>query len=260
MPRPVPVNPSRRNASVVTAHASPPARNPRWGWLGWTLGLSLASTWLVLNVMAARAPAEVPAPTPSAQHATPVVVGPSPEAGAARALSTASPSPADRYAVVANTGGIGVYLRRTPRLADKVKAWPDGTTLLIVGQDGTSEGRVWKQVRDPDGNVGWVPAEYVLPEQPIERPASAPPTALAPPKLQPMFAANGQRCWSGPDWEAPLRHRRPRVRRADLPRQHHHHRALGLVRRADPRRRSHRPGRRSLDRLRPGTYSDSAVP
>jgi hypothetical protein len=201
---------------------------------------------LALAIFNTFYPRVAPTPAPGQLAAAALSLPASPTLAAALpatnpAPPSPSPLPADRYVVVGNTGGIGVYLRRTPRIADKVKAWPDGTTLLIVGQDGSSEGRVWKHVRDPDGNIGWVPAEYVLPEQPIERHASAPPTAVAPPipptapaqpaaptrtapsgqatnsrapsaplppaptppKLQPMVAANGQRCWSGPDWEAP---------------------------------------------------------
>lgn len=62
---------------------------------------------------------------------------------------------------VANTGGEGVYVRRTPRLADRIKAWPDDTVLSIVGPDVEGEGRQWKHVLDPDGSVGYVPSQYV---------------------------------------------------------------------------------------------------
>jgi hypothetical protein len=63
---------------------------------------------------------------------------------------------------IGNTGGEGAYLRRTPHDADKLKAWPDGTVLIVVAEDVQSEGHTWKHVRDPDGNVGYVPAEYTL--------------------------------------------------------------------------------------------------
>src|ERR1700694_3519301 len=63
---------------------------------------------------------------------------------------------------VGNTEGQGVYLRRTPHDQDKLKAWPDGTVLVVVAQDVESEGQTWKHVRDPDGTVGYVPAEFTL--------------------------------------------------------------------------------------------------
>lgn len=66
------------------------------------------------------------------------------------------------WVAVANTGGQGVYLRRTPYMEDKIAAWPDGTKLQVIGPDIDSEGRRWKQVRDPRNQVGWVPTEYVI--------------------------------------------------------------------------------------------------
>jgi len=62
---------------------------------------------------------------------------------------------------VANTGGEGVFVRRTPRLNDRIKAWPDGTLLVVVGPDAQGEGGTWKNVLDPANNVGFVPARYV---------------------------------------------------------------------------------------------------
>ncbi len=64
--------------------------------------------------------------------------------------------------VVGNTGGDGVWLRRSPAMADRLRAWPDGTAMVVVGEDREAEGRVWKNVKDPAGNVGWIPAEYLV--------------------------------------------------------------------------------------------------
>jgi len=61
---------------------------------------------------------------------------------------------------VGHTGGTGVYLRRTPDPNDRVRAWPDGTALTLMGPDVTQAGMTWKHVQDPAGNQGWVPAEY----------------------------------------------------------------------------------------------------
>lgn len=85
-------------------------------------------------------------------------------------------APVVRWYVVGNTGGDGVYIRRTPRLADRIVAWPDGTRMESLMAEEYAEGRLWRRVRDPRGNVGWVPAEYLiaLPSaaQPTPRPAS----------------------------------------------------------------------------------------
>jgi hypothetical protein len=62
---------------------------------------------------------------------------------------------------VGNTGGDGVYLRRTPILSDTWIAWPDGTPLVLLGSFTDRQGFAWLQVRDPKNNVGWVPAQYV---------------------------------------------------------------------------------------------------
>ncbi|MDP8921669.1 MAG: cellulase family glycosylhydrolase, partial [Chloroflexota bacterium] len=67
------------------------------------------------------------------------------------------------WAVVAGTSGAGVYLRRSPRVADGLTAWPDGTRLDVVGPDVQGDGLTWKQVRDPCGQVGWVPSRYAAP-------------------------------------------------------------------------------------------------
>ncbi|GEM_PF-6563824 len=85
-------------------------------------------------------------------------------------LSTATPTPmvsptpaseAQRF-VVGNTSGAGVYLRRTPQANDRMRAWPDGTVMIGVGMDRTAEGIIWKNVRDPAGNVGWIPSQYLI--------------------------------------------------------------------------------------------------
>ena len=64
-------------------------------------------------------------------------------------------------ALVANTGGAGVYLRHTPRLADRWVAWPDRTPMVLLGGVADADGTHWLQARDPSGDVGWLPAQFV---------------------------------------------------------------------------------------------------
>jgi SH3-like domain-containing protein len=71
-----------------------------------------------------------------------------------------APSGVERYIVIAGTGGAGAYLRRTPRRDDRLNAWPEGTRLAIVGPDAEAEGLRWHQVRDPNGQIAWIPADY----------------------------------------------------------------------------------------------------
>jgi hypothetical protein len=61
---------------------------------------------------------------------------------------------------VANTEGAGVFVRRSPSTADHIQAWPDGTALTVIGPDTTEAGMTWRHVQDPEGNQGWVPAQY----------------------------------------------------------------------------------------------------
>ncbi len=98
--------------------------------------------------------------TPRSATPTPTTTTPSPSATAtAMTTATATPQPIAR---VGNTGGDGVYLRHTPRLNDTWLAWRDNTPLVLTGAEADGDGEHWLQVRDPRGNVGWVPARYVV--------------------------------------------------------------------------------------------------
>lgn len=66
----------------------------------------------------------------------------------------------ERPVLVTNTGGIGAYLRRTPQLEDKLRAWPDGTVLKTLGPSVMVDGIEWSRVRDPSGTEGWIPTQY----------------------------------------------------------------------------------------------------
>jgi hypothetical protein len=47
-------------------------------------------------------------------------------------------------------------------MGDRIVAWPDGTRMESLFQEERADGRLWRRVRDPQGNVGWVPAEYLV--------------------------------------------------------------------------------------------------
>jgi hypothetical protein len=101
---------------------------------------------------ASASPSRVPTSGPTAAAAS----------RAQAAAAPAAPTPtAVRALVVANTDGQGAYLRRTPRMNDRLVAWPDGTILQPTGQTAGGDGHAWHQVRDPKGNVGWVPDDYL---------------------------------------------------------------------------------------------------
>lgn len=133
-----------------------------------------ASTALLLALLvalaaacAAAGPAATPAPTPTAPRPafTPKVAPPTAVAN----LPPAGPA----FLLVGNTGGDGVWLRRTPAMSDRLRAWPDNTPMQVIGADRQAEGRVWKNVQDPAGNAGWIPAEFLVAPAPTASPRSA---------------------------------------------------------------------------------------
>jgi hypothetical protein len=129
---------------------------PRATWLPYALVLLIVATGLAVTMnLLGSAMATQPAPI--------VATAPGPRAQPTQAAD--APVPASVAAVrVANTDGIGAFLRRSPNLNDRLRAWPDNTLLKVVGPDTTAEGIDWKQVEDPAGNRGWIPAQYTRPE------------------------------------------------------------------------------------------------
>jgi hypothetical protein len=90
-----------------------------------------------------------------------VVASPQPSEDVAAGASVAGTPDA---LLIAKTDGVGAFLRRTPNLDDRLRAWPDGTRLTVTGPDMTADGVEWKQVQDPAGNRGWIPVQYTSPE------------------------------------------------------------------------------------------------
>ncbi len=100
-------------------------------------------------------------------------------AGAAPATPV-TPAPTADVVYVGNTDGLGVFVRRTTRIEDRVKAYPDNTRLAVIGPDVEAEGRIWRHVRAPDGVEGYVPAQYTSGQPiPTVTPAPTPQTAAA---------------------------------------------------------------------------------
>jgi hypothetical protein len=88
---------------------------------------------------------------------------------AAPATATAAPKPTNTpeptrpdTVWVGNTDGDGVYIRATPVMADRVRAYLDGTPLTIIGDDVDGDDQHWKHVRTPDGLEGYVPSIYTV--------------------------------------------------------------------------------------------------
>jgi hypothetical protein len=95
---------------------------------------------------------------PGAQPQPTATAAPQPTPTAA----PAQPQVGAKYKVV-NTNGDGVYIRRTPAQADRIVPWPDNTLMEYAGEQTDNEGIHWAKMKDPRGNVGWVPAQYLAP-------------------------------------------------------------------------------------------------
>ncbi len=106
-----------------------------------------------------------PAQTVIGMTATPIAdpsptLSPAPTKAAPESSPTAETLGQTYY--VANTDGDGVYIRRTRDIEDKIKAWPDGTAMIEISPSVELDNRLWRHVRDPDGNEGYVPAQYLV--------------------------------------------------------------------------------------------------
>lgn len=71
---------------------------------------------------------------------------------------------------VANTGGQGVYIRPAPDAPERIRAWPEGSIMVVVGQERAAGGLIWTNVKDPDGNVGWVASDFLVEAAPTHAP------------------------------------------------------------------------------------------
>jgi hypothetical protein len=146
---------------------------PRLGRRLWSLGVlasvvvgGLVAAAALLNafgllprVSGSPPAASTPVVPPRAPATPPAASAPPPDAE-----PTAEPT---EYVRVVNTGGQGVILRREPSTgAARVAARAENAVLQVIGPDESSDGRVWRQVQDAQGNRGWVPADFLAPAAP----------------------------------------------------------------------------------------------
>lgn len=116
---------------------------------------------LPLDQIAGIAAQKTPATSPTAEPSVDIASPASPTVAAASPTATLE-APSETTFVVGKTNGDGVYLRSSIQPEKKVKVWPDGTPMVVVGEDKSVGGRDWRNVRDPAGNVGWVPVQYLV--------------------------------------------------------------------------------------------------
>jgi len=106
-----------------------------------------------------------PAPTKEGKEGAAAVAVP-PACAASAPSPSAQRPPALGRLVVAGTDGEGVYMRKSPRSEDRLRAWSDGTVLDLLGPEVEHDGLRWTPVRDPCGVTGWVPMRYAAPAAP----------------------------------------------------------------------------------------------
>ena len=110
----------------------------------------------------AVAPTPISPPKPSAPTPTPIP-----------AVATPTPPPA-RFVRVANTAGLGVYLRQEPgSQGERIQpALAEGTLLRLVGPEETIQAQVWRLCEHEGRDVqGWIPAQYLQPTDIVPTPA-----------------------------------------------------------------------------------------
>jgi uncharacterized hydrophobic protein (TIGR00271 family) len=72
-----------------------------------------------------------------------------------------SPTPTPVLANIANTGGLGVYLRESPG-GKVVGTLPQGAQVLILYRSEIINGIKWIEVQDALNRIGWVQAAYLI--------------------------------------------------------------------------------------------------
>jgi hypothetical protein len=66
--------------------------------------------------------------------------------------------------VVSGTSGQGLFLRPAPSTeGNPLTTLPDGTVLEQIGEDVAGGDRMWRQVRAPDGQEGYVAVDFLTP-------------------------------------------------------------------------------------------------
>jgi len=156
----------------------------RWWHLavGLLFGVVVAATTALAFLNASRIdfrPRPAPSPTPVVDVAplptraatagqilpTPISQPPTATTRPATPAAVASPTPTpERYVRIANTGGLGVFLREEPGAQSQriQPAIAEGAILRLVGPEQTVQAQVWRLCEHEGRRVqGWVAAQYL---------------------------------------------------------------------------------------------------
>ncbi len=173
---PDPLNPDWRSARgtrpIRRGQGLPSSRQEFVLWMqygGWKIvaGAVVVVLLVIAMISLSRTPRSI---TPTAQPTALAGSGvgtsglpslPSPTVGPLNPTAVPAPAGGARFRVI-NTGSEGLFLRPDHNTDQPpVKTLPDGALVTIVGQDFSGPDRVWKNVKDDEGSVGWVAADFL---------------------------------------------------------------------------------------------------
>ena len=112
------------------------------------------------TVAPSRAATLVPTATEVTSTVEPSPTSPSPTATSTPPpTSTSTPQPLTATV----SSGVGVWLRESPGTETEQLEWLlEGTVLIVLAGQQTSEDLLWQQVETEEGRVGWVAADFIV--------------------------------------------------------------------------------------------------
>jgi SH3-like domain-containing protein len=179
-----------QQVNPLRSYDSEPSRPmPRGQWIGLGVAAALAvalTAGLVFVVLTMMRPGtQTVTPTP-----VPVVASPTVASSVAQIFATSTPPPSPALPTpqsvgqrlqVFNTGGSGANLRKDPGAGgEKIKTVPEGSLLEVVGPDRSVDGETWRNVRDLQGETGWIAASYLAAEGSVPATAAVPGSSQGP--------------------------------------------------------------------------------
>ena len=184
-----PLTPGGVRSYDATEPARPMAR-AQWIGLGLAAAMAVGLTAaLVFVIMSVIQPSGRATATPTALPAVAAGSSPTPTISSISQIfatftptPVTGPSPAPQPVVgqrlqVYGTGNDGVNLRREPgQTGERIKTVREGTVLEVVGPDQTVDGATWRNVRDTQGESGWIAASFLAAEGSVPQVGSAPNT------------------------------------------------------------------------------------
>jgi SH3-like domain-containing protein len=199
-----PVNPTRG----FDSEPGKPMARAQWIAIGLVAAAAVALTAaLVFAILTFTRPGDQRAVAPSATAATAsptvqsiasIFATPTPASAVPPTPTLGPPGTTSSQIQVGNTNGDGANLRRDPSQAsDRIATIPEGTILTVVGPDQQAEGQTWRNVRDSQGESGWIVASLLVPPGTVPQPAASAPgsgssegstTATAPAAPRPTSA------------------------------------------------------------------------